>query len=149
MEMVELELRTLRSRASFLKVDNQRHRLAAGRSYTEAEEERTRAEALRERASWGIQADGLLWHQFAKKASPLAWSKGDVIGLAVDVDAGKMAVSKNGSWSDAGCGVVFVDDKIRAGVYPTLAANKGKLRHRFAAPFQFGPPPPEVWEGRA
>ena len=66
-------------------------------------------------------------------------------GLAANVDAGKLAVSKNGSWTDTGCGVVFEDEKIKAGVYVALSAQEGTLRYRFVTPFHIGPPPPGVW----
>ncbi len=31
---------------------------------------------------------------------PCSWAVGDVIGLAANLDLGKIAVSKNGSWED-------------------------------------------------
>ena len=72
---------------------------------------------------------------------------GDIIGLAANVDSGKMAVSKNGSWSGDGFGVVFEDAKIKAGVYPALTAQGGVLRYQTFAPFRFAPPSasPELW----
>ena len=72
-------------------------------------------------------------------------AEGDVVGLAASVDAGKIALSKNGSWEGAGCGVVFEDAKIRAGIYPALSCSGGTLVYRFAAPFLFGPPGAELW----
>ena len=60
---------------------------------------------------------------------------------------GKVAVSRNGDWSERGCGVVFSDRTIRSGVYPALSIQRHPLRYAFAADgFRHAPPPAEVWE---
>ena len=60
---------------------------------------------------------------------------------------GKVAVSRNGDWSERGCGVVFSDRAIRSGVYPALSIQRHPLRYAFAADgFRHAPPPAEVWE---
>ena len=81
---------------------------------------------------------------------PCSWKVGDVIGLAANVDAGMLAVSKNGSWSDAGCGVVLEGEACKVGVYPAFSMTWGEVRHYLAAPFKHGPPPASVWlKGKA
>lgn len=58
----------------------------------------------------------------------------DVIGFAVDVDIGKIAISKNGNWSkEAGCGVVFdncssMEAAGSEGIHPGLSCNGMKVR---------------------
>ena len=89
-----------------------------------------------------------LWHDGARDWAG-SWSEGDVIGLAANVDIGKVAVAKNGCWSGEGLGVVFEDAKIMSGVYPALSVTKGELRYCFSAPFSFGPPEPNVWQPEA
>ena len=95
--------------------------------------------------SWAVDGQGSKLYHDGDRDWAGSWAKGDVIGLAASVEAGKVAVSKNGSWMDAGCGVVFEDEKIKAGVYPALTAVEGALRYRLVAPFRFEPPPREVW----
>eukprot|EP00900_Chrysochromulina_parva_P014337 jgi/Chrpa1/22904/Chrysochromulina_OHIO_Genome00027903-RA len=95
--------------------------------------------------SWGL--DGirkLKWS--ARKDSPWActWKVGDTIGLAANVDLGKIAVSKNGSWTGEEKGVVFTDAAIKQGVYPALTASMFKLRCAFSE-FNYAPPPGDVW----
>jgi hypothetical protein len=96
--------------------------------------------------SWGL--DGirkLKWS--ARKGSPWSctWKVGDTIGLAANVDLGKIAVSKNGSWTGEENGVVFTDAAIKQGVYPALTASKFKLRCAFSE-FKYAPPPGDVWQ---
>ena len=77
---------------------------------------------------------------------PGDWDVGDVIGFAANVDAGKMAVSKNGSWSDEGYGVVLEGDALKVAVYPAITMSSGEIRYCLVAPFKYGPPAPELWE---
>ena len=56
-----------------------------------------------------------------------------------------MAVSKNGSWSGEGCGVVLEGDAYKVGVYPAITMTKGQVRHCMVAPFKYGPPNAAVW----
>jgi len=105
--------------------------------------------------SWGV--DGFrkyLWHNYDLKLLKMEhnWKVGDVIGLAVNIDMGKIAYSKNGCWSkEFGCGVVFEkcsfkeDDGI--GVYPSLSSSSMKVclnvteKHlRYSKPYK------EVWQ---
>ena len=95
--------------------------------------------------SWAF--DGLrecMWHGDDSSWSG-NWANGDVIGLAANVDAGKIAVSKNGSWSAKGHGVVFTDVKVSAGVYPAFSTSGGDVMYRMSAPFQHEPPPVDLW----
>merc|ERR1712218_304796 len=46
--------------------------------------------------SWGVDGTRCcMWHGGMTEPWPCAWSVGDVIGLAVNVSVGKIAVSKN------------------------------------------------------
>jgi hypothetical protein len=84
-----------------------------------------------------------------KKAKwPCQWSTGDVIGLAANVDVGKIAVSKNGDWSEEACGVVFEDGKIKEGVYCCFSGAGSSLRYAFKD-FKYTVPSPDVWKGKA
>jgi len=102
--------------------------------------------------SWGL--DGrrhCKWHKGNSTWNTSGWSDGDVLGLAVNVDLGKIAIAKNGSWTDTGggCGVVFEDEKIKSGVYPSLTGGGLEISYNFDGkthgPFKHGPPPSEVW----
>ena len=100
--------------------------------------------------SWGL--DGIRKCKWSGKSSPWAceWKVGDTIGLAANVDLGKIAVSKNGSWIGEENGVVFTDAAIKQGVYPALSASKFKLRCAFSATdFKYAPPPGDVWQSAA
>jgi hypothetical protein len=100
--------------------------------------------------SWGL--DGVRKLKWSGQSSPWActWAVGDTIGLAANVGMGKIAVSKNGSWTGEGNGVVFTDDAIKQGVYPALTASNFKLRCAFAAAdFKYALPPGAVWTAAA
>merc|ERR1711907_246441 len=61
------------------------------------------------------------------------WSEGDVIGFAANVDAGKIAVSKNGVWTESPQGVFFVDENIKSGVFPCITGGHGyKVRYNLS-----------------
>lgn len=83
---------------------------------------------------------------------PGGWVDGDVVGLAANADTGKVAISKNGSWTDEGCGVMLEGEPFKeAGVYPALTHDNhkeypGELRYCLAAPFKHGPPSAAIWE---
>ena len=101
---------------------------------------------------WGPQEEEQGHVVESAKSSPWActWAVGDTIGLAANVDLGKMAVSKNGSWTGEGNGIVFTDAAIKQGIYPALTASKLKLRCAFsAADFKYAPPPGDVWQSAA
>ena len=99
--------------------------------------------------SWGV--DGTRCFKWVGAQSAVwacKWAIGDVIGLAANVDVGKIATSKNGNWSDEACGVVFSDDKIKEGVFPCLSGSHYSVRYAFKD-FQDVAPAPEVWSGKA
>jgi hypothetical protein len=99
--------------------------------------------------SWGV--DGTRCFKWVGAQSAVwacKWAIGDVIGLAANVDVGKIATSKNGNWSDEACGVVFSDDKIKEGVFPCLSGSHYSVRYAFKD-FQYAAPAPEVWSGKA
>ena len=96
---------------------------------------------------WAVDGDrGQRWFGGAGSTWACEWAAGDVVGFAANIDAGKMAVAKNGSWTGHGCGVVFQDVDLKVGVYPAMAVAKGEVRYHLTAPFRHGPPRAEVWE---
>lgn len=102
--------------------------------------------------SWGV--DGFrrtLWHDGEYGKMECGWEVGDVIGLAMNIDIGKIAYSKNGNWSkEAGCGVVFEkcsskeDDGV--GFYPSLTSSSLKVRLNVTEKhLRYSKPSEEVW----
>jgi hypothetical protein len=67
-----------------------------------------------------------------------------VIGFAANVTAGKLAVSKNGVWTQEACGVVLEDEKIKQGVFPYLTGGGYHIRYAFKD-FQHAPPDEHLW----
>jgi len=100
--------------------------------------------------SWGL--DGVRnckWHD-GDSAWPCTWKAGDIIGFVANVDSGKVAVSKNGDWSEAPHGVVFESEKIKSGVYPVITGGHGyNLRYNLdgssQGPFAHKPPSDDIW----
>ena len=81
---------------------------------------------------------------YGSKVTP-EWRTGDVIGVAVNVDKGMIAVSTNGNWElTEDNGVKFEDEKIQAGVYPIASAIHCMLTWRFDD-LRYRPPPESVW----
>lgn len=82
---------------------------------------------------------------YGSKVKP-DWSNDDIIGVAVNVDKGMIAVSTNGSWElTDGNGVKFEEEKIQAGVYPVASASNCWLSWRFND-LRYGPPPESLWD---
>lgn len=105
--------------------------------------------------SWGVDgARQMTWHDTdsargkrgrpAGKTWECSWASGDIIGVAANVDVGKIAVSKNGSWARPQ-GIVFEHKKIQSGVYPCLSARAYKLRYNFEGPFEHSAPDTTIW----
>ena len=60
---------------------------------------------------------------------------------------GKIAVARNGDWSERGCGVVFSDRRLRDGVYPAFSLQQLPLMYALApTEWKHAPPPATVWE---
>jgi len=74
------------------------------------------------------------------------WATDDVIGLAANIDLGKIAVSKNGLWTEDASGVVFQDDTIKSGVFPCLTGGGYEVRYAFSN-FTHAAPAAEIWAG--
>eukprot|EP00966_Prymnesium_polylepis_P285334 6591227-Prymnesium_polylepis.1 len=73
-------------------------------------------------ASWACDGTSRkLWSTGEGQDWEGAWEEGSVLGLAADMVSGQVAFSKDGSWSGGGCGVVFTNVTIRAGVYPAVS----------------------------
>lgn len=77
---------------------------------------------------------------------PCSWKLGDVICMAANVDLGKVAVARNGSWKEAGCGVLLAGDEFKMPVYPAFSMLQGELRYCIEAPFKYSPPGADIWE---
>ena len=84
--------------------------------------------------------------RFGTKVKP-SWSADDVIGIAVNIEKGMIAVSTNNSWEITdGNGVKFEDNKIQSGVYPVFSACETLLALRFRTDdLRYGPPPESIW----
>lgn len=100
--------------------------------------------------SWGVDGKRELWWHDGSGEWRCSWTQGDTVGLAANIELGKIAVSKNGNWMEAPCGVVFHDEKIKAGVYPCFTAGGYMIRYnldgKVHGPFKYAPPPTEIWE---
>jgi thiol-disulfide isomerase/thioredoxin len=102
--------------------------------------------------SWGVDGTRKLWWHDGSGEWACSWTQGDTIGLAANIELGKIAVSKNGNWMEAPCGVVFHDEKIKAGVYPCFTGGGGGYTMRYNldgkvhGPFKYAPPLMELWE---
>jgi len=107
-----------------------------------------------DKLSWGFDGvRGCAWSN-GSKPWPCEWSVGDVLGFAANIDMGKIAVSKNGIWSESPLGVVFDDDLIKNGVYPCLTGGHGyKVRYNLDGtshgPYKHDAPPSQLWESSA
>ena len=62
--------------------------------------------------------------------SGFSWTTGDIIGIAVDMDAGTWTASKNGTWIGAN-----IHTNISGTVTPTMHNSNGSERHTFITNF--------------
>ena len=74
-----------------------------------------------------------------------------MIGLAANVEDGKIAVSSDGVWDkkagEAEFGLVFCNESIKKGVFPAFSAGQYTVRYQFQGDeMKYGPPPDQVWE---
>ena len=96
-------------------------------------------------ASWAV--DGRrqsLWHGNSQQKYPCEWKTGDVVGLAIDLEAMQVLVSVNGSF-DAPNGLVFELDAGAAegGLFPAFSGASGTVRCNLGGrPFRHFPPSP-------
>merc|ERR550532_3150818 len=100
--------------------------------------------------SWGFDGSRKMkWHAGCQPWN-CSWSASDVIGLAANVDVGKIAISKNGVWTEPPLGVMFESESIKEGVYPCLTGGGIKLRYNLDAAvhgaFKHAPPPSDIWD---
>jgi len=94
-------------------------------------------------SSWALDGTRCMkWFEGETSEFACKWEPGDVIGLAANVTAGKLAVSKNGVWT-----VVLEDEKIKQGVFPCLTAAEYYMRYAFKD-FQHAPPAEAVWTAK-
>ena len=99
-------------------------------------------------SSWALDGTRCMkWFEGETSEFACKWEPGDVIGLAANVTAGKLAVSKNGVWTEEACGVVLEDEKIKQGVFPCLTAGGYSVRYAFKD-FQHAPPAEAVWSAK-
>ena len=100
-------------------------------------------------SSWAVDGTRQVkWHKGDAPKWKCSWATDDVIGLAANIDLGKIAVSKNGVWTEDSCGVVFVDDTIKSGVFPCLTGGGYQVRYAFSN-FTHAAPAAEIWAGVA
>ena len=90
--------------------------------------------------SYGI--DGIrhaLWHAGGHQFD-VSWSPGDIIGVAIDLDAKKCFFGKNGEWKEG-----FSDmQKVDQGVFPCLTLDNTEICLNLgSAPFNFPGPTPD------
>ena len=52
--------------------------------------------------------------------------------------------SKNGKWTEEGCGIVLEDDKIKQGVFPCMTGGRYNIRYAFKD-FSHAPPDDDQW----
>jgi len=100
--------------------------------------------------SWAVDGTNCCALHDVAKDWTCNWVVGDVVGLAANVDVGKIAVSKNGCWLDEeGVGVVFHSLSICKGVYPAFYGLGQKLRFNLDGnvhgPFKHEAPMAELW----
>jgi len=86
--------------------------------------------------SWAFEAFGQnlvgFWHDGMLddtkwKEGCEYFSNGDVIGIAVNIELGKIAISKIGDWSEEPLVMGLQRDRVSKGVYPCFAANSGTV----------------------
>ena len=92
--------------------------------------------------SWAY--DGWRQQKWHGSSSPWGskWKAGDVVGCAVDVDAGVLIFSLNGKMRTASMGVAFRGIKFSGGLYPCASFNR-RERLEFnmgGLPFKYPPP---------
>ena len=99
--------------------------------------------------SWAFDGQRVLWWHNDRQRWGKAWTAGDILGCAIDMDKRTMSFSLNGSFA-APMGLCFSNFQYTAGIVPALTlqrfactANWGQTKLRF--------PPPDadyrsVWE---
>lgn len=95
--------------------------------------------------SWGVDGfRSVKWHG-NEEAWTGKWIAGNIIGFAVNIEKGMMAVSKDGDWTKGGFGLVFQDDSIKKGVYPCISGST-QIKYCFDHDkFKHGLPTESVW----
>lgn len=93
--------------------------------------------------SWAY--DGWRQQKWHGQSSPWGskWKQGDVVGCAIDADAGTIIFTLNGKMGSANMGTAFRAIKFARGVYPCASFNR-RERLQFnlgGSPFKFSPPP--------
>jgi hypothetical protein len=79
-------------------------------------------------ASWAVDgARKCAWNNGHHLWPACVWKEGDVIGLAANVDVGKLAMSINGDWAGAGRGVVFKSEAIKKGMFPCSSVGNANF----------------------
>ncbi|TYZ67026.1 hypothetical protein PybrP1_011696 [[Pythium] brassicae (nom. inval.)] len=93
--------------------------------------------------SWAY--DGWRQQKWHGQSSPWGskWKQGDVVGCAIDADAGTIIFTLNGKMGSANMGTAFRAIKFARGVYPCASFNR-RERLQFnlgGTPFKHSPPP--------
>lgn len=98
--------------------------------------------------SWSYYGDGRKFTNFSGTAYGSSYTAGDVIGIALDLDNGKIWFSKNGTWQNsgdpaAGTGEAFsgLSGTIHAGFSNDASGNTTNATANFGATaFAYSPP---------
>lgn len=93
--------------------------------------------------SWAY--DGWRQQKWHGQSSPWGskWKQGDVVGCAIDADAGTIIFTLNGKMGSANMGIAFRAINFARGVYPCASFNR-RERLQFnlgGSPFKHSPPP--------
>jgi hypothetical protein len=104
----------------------------------------------KEITGWSYYQDtGSRIHNDVGSALGVSWTTGDTVGVALDMDAGKIWFAVNGVWQASGnpaAGTAETFSGVSGAVFPMVSLFKGtvpvhSLRGRFAAPdFAYAPP---------
>ena len=92
--------------------------------------------------SWAVDHYKAKFNQGDREEYPCQWKKGDVIGLACDLQAMQMLVSVNGSFV-APNGHVFdlAPDVVRSGLFAAFSCRNGTVGYNLGeVPFKYDPP---------
>jgi hypothetical protein len=97
--------------------------------------------------SWAVDGErGLCWHAGKQALAGPKWKRGDVIGLAVNLEAGTLHVSVNGEYPEGGpafAGGVKLGEEEGEWLFPALSGRDMRVRCNFGQDgFRHAPPPP-------
>jgi hypothetical protein len=96
--------------------------------------------------SWAVDGENKRsMHKGQRKPYACKWKKGDVVGLACDLDGMQVLVSVNGSFAPPN-GLVFelAPHAVHGGLFAAFSGKSGELRYNLGqAPFKYAAPSSE------